>query len=99
MGTGCCSSELAVEAGVLEVSLVGASVAAVDPSAAGSELPAASPVDTFDGVAVDAPGVPGDGALTAAVGASGAVATVGLDAAAVDSDAAVDSGATNVAFG
>ena len=99
MGTSCCGSGLEVEAGVLEVSFVGASVAAVDPSAAGSGLPVASPVDTFDGVAVDALGVPGDGALTAAVAVSGVVAAVGLDAAAVDSDAAVDSGATNVAFG
>ena len=77
MARGCCDSLvlLAVEAGVLDASTIGASAAAVAPSAVGV-TPAA-----------------------AAAGAWGAVVVVRLEAAGVDSGAAVDSDATTVAFG
>jgi len=80
---------LAVESGVLDTSAVGASAAAVSPSAVGV-TPAAASVDALEGEAANALGVAGVKELTAAVGAWGAVVVVRFEAAAVDSDAAVD---------
>ena len=99
MVSGCCNSLvlLAIEAGVLDAATVGASAAAVAPSAVGV-TPAAAAVEVLEGEAANAPGVAGVVGLTAAVGASDPVVVVRLEAAAVDSDAAVDSGATTVAF-
>jgi hypothetical protein len=88
---------LAVEAGVLDASTVGASAAALDPSAAG-DTPTAPAVDALEGVGAKALGVTAVEALTAAVGACGVAVVVRLEAAAVDSGAA-DSCATTVAFG
>jgi hypothetical protein len=89
---------LAIEAGVLDTSTVGASPAAVDPSVAGNP-PVAATVDASEGVAADVPGVAAVEGLTTAVGAWGAAVLVRLQTAAVDSDAAVGSGETIVAVG
>jgi hypothetical protein len=97
---GCCNSLMvpAVEAGVLDASTVGVSAAAAASSAVGV-TPAVAAVDALEGKAADALDVAGVEGLTAAVGASDAVVVVRLEAAAVDSGAAVDWCATTVAFG
>jgi hypothetical protein len=97
---GCCNSlvVLAIEVGALDASIVGASAATVAPSPVGVTLAAAA-VAALEGEVANALGVAGVEGLTAGVGASGAVVVLRLEAATVDSDAAVDSGATTVAFG
>ena len=96
--SGCCNSLvlLAIEAGVLDAATVGASAAAVAPSAVGV-TPAAAAVETLRGrprmrrawqeFSYDRGGR-----------RLGSGVVVRLETAAVDSDAAVDSGATTVAF-
>src|SRR5512146_1456841 len=79
---GCCNSlaALAVEAGILELSAVGASVAAVDPSAVGDDTPASTAVDALEGAGANALGATAVvEALAAAVGASGATAVVEIE--------------------
>jgi hypothetical protein len=109
VATGCRSSLvlLAPEVGMFEGSTVGASAAAIDfsaagddtTSAAGDDAPAAAAVAALAGVDVNALGVTAVVALAAAEGVSDAAAIVGPETIAVDSDAAVDSGATTVALG
>lgn len=81
IASGCCNSlaALAVEAGALEASTVGERAGVVDPSATGDDRPAAAAVDALEGVGANAPDVTAVETLTAAVGASGAAAIVGLE--------------------
>jgi hypothetical protein len=85
---GCCNSLVllgAVESVVLDASTVGASAAV---SSVVEAPPAAAAVEALE--TATALGVEGVEGRTAAAGACGVLAVVGLEAATVDSDAAVD---------
>ena len=102
MARGSCNSlvilAVEAEAGVLDASTGAASAATVATSAVGF-TPSAAAVDGLELEAANSLGAAEVEGLTAATGAYDGVIVVRLEAAAADSGAAVDLGATTVAFG